>query len=117
MTNVVDLFPNATDEEYEDHILPILVSVLGHLHDAADRGQYDVIEGVSASLLDYSMRSMLFLDECRKFGMFKDNRFPDILTSAIDNLAADGCLAMGGEGAEEVAESLRNRSPTKRSKR
>lgn len=117
MTNVIDLFPDATDEEYEDHILPILIHVLGQFSDKTASGQHEAINRISMSILDYSLRSMLFLDECRKLGFFPKNRFPEILTSSIDNLAADSALALGGEGAEELAISLRDRSPTKRRKK
>ena len=116
MTNVIDLFPNATDEEYEDHILPILVTVLNQIKGAASSKNYKEVDEVAVSLLDYALRSMMFLDECRKLGMFRENRIPDVLSSSIDNLAADSALALGGEGAEDVARGLRNRTPTKRNK-
>ena len=117
MTNVIDLFPNATDEEFEDQILPILIHVLDQFHEAVGNGQFDVIEPAAMSLLDYSKRSMLFLDECRKLGFFPNNQFPEVLSSSIDNLAADSAMALGGEGAEEVARKLRDRSPTKRNRK
>ena len=116
MSNVFELFPIATDEEYENQILPILTTVLGQFTGAASKGRHKEVCEISVSLLDYSIRSMLFLDSCRKGGLFKDNKFPDVLSSAIDELAADSALALGGEDAKEVAAKLRNRSPTKRSK-
>ena len=114
MNNLVELFPDSTDEEYEDHIVPILYSVLAQFHEAVSKGQFDLIEPATASLLDFSMRSMLYLDEYRKVGVFKDKQFPDFLSSSIDNLAADSAIALGGEGVEGLAINLRNRSPTKR---
>ena len=115
MSNLVELFPDTTDEEYEDRILPILIRVLAQLHEAVDNGQFDVIEPAAKSLLNYCWRSMLYLDESRKLGVFKNNQFPKCLSSAIDNLAADAALALGGDGVEDLARNLRDRSPTKRS--
>ena len=117
MNNLVELFPDSTDSEYEDRIVPILINVLSQFHEAVDNGQFDVIEPASKSLLNYSMRSMLYLDETRKLGMFKNNQFPEFLSSAIDNLAADTVLALGGDDVEILARSLRDRSPTKRNSR
>ena len=47
MNNLVELFPDSTDSEYEDRIVPILINVLSQFHEAVDNGQFDVIEPAS----------------------------------------------------------------------
>ena len=114
MSNVRPLFPNATDEEYEDLMLPLVIDAMQILWGVPDAARHDVLCEISGSLLQYVYSSMDALDSIRRDGYFDDNKLPRSIANAIDSLAADYARAMGGE--DSLADRLRTRSPTKREK-
>ena len=114
MNNVRPLFPNTTDEEYEDLMLPHLNRAIGILWELAEQGKQEAAWEISTSLLRYAYHSMDTLNDIRRSGYFDDNKLPDLVAKAIDNLMADSAKAMGGD--DSFADELRTRSPTKRSK-
>ena len=52
-SNVVQLFPDPTDAQYEELILPILVQVVGRISKDVDDGQVELLEKISGSMLCY----------------------------------------------------------------
>ena len=112
-SNVVQLFPNPTDRQYENEIVPSLIDVLGVFEGEAKEGRYDLLVSVSESFMRYAIRSLITLDLLRRDGTFDDGKLPPITAYDIDHLAADCALAMGGERACEIADKLRNRSPVR----
>ncbi len=112
MNNVRPLFPNATDEEWEDHMMPVLIEAMGLLYAAADAGDHEILCEISTSLLEYVYTSLETLDAIRRSGHFDDNRLPLLIARVIDDLAADYIKAKGAD--DSFAEKFRTRSPTKR---
>lgn len=112
MNNVSPLFPNATDAEWEDHMMPALIEAMQMLWAAADAGDLEILCEISGPLLEYVHYSMETLDAIRRDGTFDDNKLPGNVAHAIDNLAADFIKAKGAE--DSFAEKIRTRSPTKR---
>ena len=110
-SNVIQLFPNPTDEEYENEIVPALIVVLETIDKVCRSGDYDLLINISESLMRYTRRSLNTLDHVRRDGWFDHCRLPPITAYDVDNLAADCAIAMGGD--KEMAEKLRNRSPVK----
>ncbi len=108
LSNVVQLFPNSTDEEYENKIIPSLIKVLGILDEDRGKGNYDLLIKISESLMRYTIRSLITLDTLRRGGSFDNGQLPPITAFDVDNLAADCALAIGG--GKEMAEKFRNRS-------
>ena len=111
-SNVIQLFPKPTDEEYENKIVPVLIRVLEMLDDDCRNGNYDLLISISESLIRYARRSLNTLDHVRKAGWFDHGRLPPITAFDVDNLAADCAIAVGGD--VKMAEKLRNRSSVKR---
>ncbi len=112
MSNVRPLLPNATDEEYENLMLPLVIDAMQILWGVPDAERHDVLCEISGSLLQYVYSSMDTLNAIRRSGYFDDNKLPRPIANAIDSLAADYARAMGGE--DQLADRLRTRSPTKR---
>jgi len=112
MNNVRPLFPNVTDEQWEDHMMPSLIEAMQLLWAAANAGDHEILCDISGSLLKYVHYSMETLDAIRRTGTFDDNKLPVNVAYAIDNLMADCAMAMGGD--DSFADKLRTRSPTKR---
>ncbi len=114
MSNVRHLFPNATDEEYEDLMLPVVIEQIEVLWDLAEKGNQDPAWEISISLLEYIYTSLETLDEIRRSGYFDDNKLPEPLAHAVDNLIADCAKVMGG--SESLVDQIRTRSSPKRTK-
>jgi len=107
-SNVIQLFPNPTDRQYEDEIVPTLVDVLGRLAGDAQNGNYERLNSIADSLYRYSIRSLITLDLQRRDGLFDDGKLPPVNAYDVDNLAADCALVMGGD--EELVNKLRDRT-------
>ena len=114
MNNIRPLFPNSTDEEYEDLMLPVVIEQIEVLWDLAEKGNQDPAWEISISLLEYIYTSLETLDEIRRSGYFDDNKLPEPLAHAVDNLIADCVKVMGGR--ESLVDQTRTRNPTKRTK-
>ena len=114
MNNVRQLFPNATDEEYENLMLPVVIEQIEVLWDLAEKGNQDPAWEISISLLEYVYTSLETLGDIRRSGYFDDNKLPEPLAHAIDNLIADCAKTMGG--CDSLVDQIRTRNPTKRTK-
>ena len=113
MTNIVELFPNPTDRQYENELVPALVNSLARITCHVEDGQFNEYNIISQSLLRFAGQALILLDHLRKEGFYEDGKMLPMTASDIDNLAADCVLAFGGEGAEEIARRLRNRTRVK----
>lgn len=111
MNNVRHLFPNATDEEYEDLMLPVVIEQIEVLWDLAEKGNQDPAWEISISLLEYVYTSLETLNNIRRSGYFDDNKLPESVAKAIDNLTADCAKVMGGD--DSLADQIRTRSSPK----
>ncbi len=114
MSNVRPLFPNSTDEEYEDLMLPVVIEQIEVLWDLAEKGNQDPAWEISTSLLEYVYTSLEMLEDIRRSGYFDDNKLPKPVAHAIDNLIADCAKVMGG--SESLVDQIRARNPRKRTK-
>ncbi len=114
MNIVRPLFPNVTDEEYEDHMMPPLIKTMGLLWAQVHKGDHENMCEISTSLMRYVWHSLDTLNTIRCSGHFDDNKLPRSVANAIDNLIADCAGAMGGENS--LIDKYRTRSPTKRAK-
>jgi len=114
MNNVRQLFPNATNEEYEDLMLPVVIEQIEVLWDLAEKGNNEPAWEISISLLEYVYTSLETLDDIRRSGYFDDNKLPEPLAHAVDNLIADCAKVMGG--SESLVDQIRTRSSPKRTK-
>ena len=114
MSNVRPLFPNSTDEEYEDLMLPVVIEQIEVLWDLAEKGNQDPAWEISTSLLEYVYASLETLNDIRRSGYFDDNKLPEPLAHAVDNLIADCAKVMGG--SESLVDQIRTRSSPKRTK-
>ena len=114
MGNVRPLFPNSTDEEYEDLMLPVVIEQIEVLWDLAEKGNQDPAWEISTSLLEYVYASLETLNDIRRSGYFDDNKLPEPLAHAVDNLIADCAKVMGGD--DSLVDQIRARNPTKRTK-
>ena len=109
MSNVIQLFPNPTDEQYEDEILPALTFVLEELLGVAQNGQYGELHDISGRLYKFAIVSLATFDALRRNDYFDDNKLPSSIAHIVDKLAGDCVLALGGD--MELANKLRNRTP------
>ncbi len=114
MSNVRPLFPNSTDEEYEDLMLPVAIEQIEVLWELAQKGNQDPAWEISISLLECVYTSLETLDDIRRSGYFDDNKLPEPVAHAIDNLIADCAKVMGGN--DSLVDQIRTRNPTKRTK-
>ena len=114
MSNVRPLFPNSTDEEYEDLMLPVVIEQIEVLWDLAEKGNQDPAWEISISLLEYAYTSLEMLDDIRRSGYFDDNKLPKPVAHAVDNLTADCAKVMGG--CDSLVDQIRTRSSPKRTK-
>ncbi len=108
MSNVFPLFPNATDEQWEDHMMPALIKAMERLWTAASAGDHETLCEISVPLLAYVRYSMETLDAHRRAGTFDDNKLPANVAYAFNNLMADYARACGGE--DSFVSKLRTRS-------
>ena len=113
MGNVISLLPAVTDEEYEGHMIPALIEAMQLLWATAHTSRPEVLGKISEALLSYTFSSLETLDAIRRSGYFDDNKLPEDIARAIDNLAADYAEAKGGEDSRELANKLRTRLATK----
>jgi len=113
MGNVTPLFPAATDEQYEDLIVPALIEAMQLLGATTHASRPEVLGKISEALLLYAFNSLETLDAIRRSGYFDNNKLPEDIARAIDNLAADYAEARGGEDSRELANKLRTRLATK----
>ncbi len=113
LSNVIQLFPNSTDEEYENHMMPVLIEAMQWLWATPHTSRPEVLSKISEALLAYSFSSLGVLDRIRRSGYFDDNKLPTDVAFDIDNLMADYAEAMRGEDAGELADKLRTRQLTK----
>lgn len=113
MGNVTPLYPAATDEHYEDHLLPPLIEAMQLLQATDHPGRPEVLCKISEALLPYTISSLETLDRIRRDGYFDNNKLPEDVAHDIDNLMADYAEARGGEDVRELANKLRTRLPTK----
>jgi len=114
MSNVRPLFPNSTDEEYEDLMLPVVIEQIEVLWDLAEKGNNEPAWEISISLLEYVHTSLETLNDIRRSGYFDDNKLPEPVAHAVDNLTADCAKVMGGD--DSLADQIRTRSSPKRTK-
>ena len=112
MSNVIDLFPDPTDGDYEGHILPALVDVLADIWTTLDDDSKTISPIMAASIIRYAINSLTNLELMRRDGVFRDNRLPPDLGIAVDHFAADCAKSLGGD--KEMVEKLRNRTPVRR---
>jgi len=113
MNNVTPLYPAATDEQYEDDMLPPLIEAMQLLQATNHPDRNEVLGKISEALLPYTISSLETLDRIRRDGYFDDNKVPEGVAHDIDNLMADYAEARGGEDSRELANKLRTRLPTK----
>ena len=113
MSDVTPLFPAATDEQYEDHIMPALIEAMQLLQATNHPDRNEVLGKISEALLLYTISSLETLDRIRRSGYFDDNKLPEDVAHAIDILAADYAEARGGEDSRKLANKLRTRLATK----
>ena len=113
MSNVIPLFPATTDEEYENHMMPVLIEAMQWLWATAHSNRPEVLSKISEALLSYTISSLETLDAHRRGGTFDDNKLPPNIAYAVDNLMADYAKAMRGKDARELANKLRTRQLTK----
>ena len=114
MGNVIPLFPATTDEEYENHMMPVLIEAMQWLWATAHSNRPEVLSKISEALLAYSLSSLEVLDRIRCDGYFDDNKLPEDVAHGIDNLMADYAKAMRREEARELSDKLRTRQLTKK---
>ncbi len=109
MTNVIPLFPNETDAQYWDRMMPALIESMQMLWAAVDSGDREVICKVSESLMVYVKHSMQFLDSERRNGgvEFPDKTFSCFFAPHLDALAADYIQAIDGKYRSEFVEKIR----------
>ncbi len=112
MSNVRPLFPNSTDEEYEDLMLPVVIEQIEVLWDLAEKGNNEPAWEISISLLEYVYPSLETLNDIRCSGYFDDNKLPEPLAHAVDSLIAECAKVMGGD--DSLVDQIRARNPTKR---
>ena len=113
MSNVTPLYPAATDEQYEDDMLPPLIEAMQLLQATNHPDRNEVLCKISEALLPYTISSLETLDRIRRSGYFDGNKLPETIAHDIDNLMADYAEAMRGEEARELANKLRTRLATK----
>ena len=88
MGNVTPLYPPATDEHYEDGMLPPLIRAMQLLQATNHPDRNEVLRKISEALLAYSLSSLEVLDCIRRDGYFDDNKLPTDVAFDIDNLMA-----------------------------
>lgn len=113
MSNVIPLYPPATDEKYEDGMIPALIEAMQLLWAPPHTNRPEVLSKISEALLAYSFSSLEVLDRIRRSGYFDDNKLPEDVAHDIDNLMADYAEARGGEDSRELANKLKTRLATK----
>jgi len=113
MGDVTPLYPAATDEHYEDDMLPLLIEAMQLLQATNHPDRNEVLYKISEALLPYTISSLETLDRIRRSGYFDGNKLPENVAHDIDNLMADYAEARGGEDSRELANKLRTRLATK----
>ena len=114
MSNVTHLFPAATDEKYEDGMMPALIEAMQRLGATTHTSRPEVLGKISEALLLYAFNSLETLDDIRRSGYFDNNRLPLNIACSIDNLMADYAEAMGGEDSGGLVNTLRTRLLTQK---
>ncbi len=95
-------------------MLPVVIEQIEVLWDLAEQGDQDPAWEISISLLECVYTSLETLDDIRRSGYFDDNKLPEPVAHAIDNLIADCAKVMGGN--DSLVDQIRTRNPTKRTK-
>ena len=114
MADVTTLYPAATDEHYEDDMLPLLIEAMQLLQATNHPDRNEVLGKIAEALLLYTISSLETLDRIRRDGYFDDNKLPISIAHDIDNLMADYAEAMGGEDSRELGNKLRARLLTQK---
>ena len=112
MSNVRPLFPNVSDEEYEDHMLPPLIEAMGLIWEQINNGDHDIMFEISSPLMQYVWHSLDTLDTIRRNAGFDGNKLPESVARTVDDLIAESARAMGGR--DSLVATYKKRSPTKR---